>query len=140
MGGCFCHPVTDIEQDPSVSCHIHIQHVVIATDDGFPTYSDRTGIMYVRDGRLYYRTLCGSGLLCSPLGFGIELEAVQTVEVVHDQTLSFSGDQLFVRIALSPGIRIVAAGKRKGNTTLILIQTADAVDFAEKVDQARLNL
>ena len=138
MGSCMCHPLTDVEQDPTVSCHANVEDIVFFSGN-FPIYQVLgccTGIMYVKDNVLFYNMKCGTSLCCTCYGRKrTNLGDIHSIEVVTNDIVRFWGHKYVHEIVLAPGLKITL---KNGN--VVLVGCSDAVVFAQELQRACQNL
>ena len=137
MGSCVMHPLTEVEQDLSVSYHTDVLDIVVFKGD-IPWYQVLgccTGLMYIKDGSLYYEMKCGSSLCCLCCRKRFKLQDLRTVEVIDNQAFRFQSASIrnprTHEIVLSPGLRITA-----GYSTTVLVGVPEAVELAQQLRQA----
>ncbi len=140
MGCCACHSLNEVEQDPGVSLYTNVGDIVFFR----PWLTSQViglcdGVLYVKDGTLYYETKCCSRLCCRCARQGFSLSEIRSVVFAQSDSIRFQGPrrmrhygsrQSYV-IVLSPGVKITTA-----NNTLIAVASADAAVFAEQLQQA----
>ena len=129
MGCCCCRPLAEVEQDPSVSFHTDVGNIAIV--HGIVSKSIQgccNGVMYVKDGVLYYETKYGSSRLCCKCARdNFPLSEIQTVELVQNQAVRYQSTKY---ILLSPGLKITLSGG------VVLAAIPDAAVFSQQLLKA----
>lgn len=139
MGCCACRPLDLVEQDPSVSFYTNVGDIVFIR----PLLTSRIvgccdGIMYVKDGTLYYETKCSGRLCCLCARQGVKLADIRSVVLVKNDTFRYQGPMRLRpyphrtthQIRLSPGLRITTS-----NNTMIAVATPDAAVFSQQLHE-----
>lgn len=130
MGSCLFHPVSDVEQDPSVTSYTAVDDISVVRR----VYSRRAqgGLMYIQGDSLHYETTHGTKLCCRCWKQSFPLAKIVKIDTHLNKTfsVSFSGKR---DITLFPGLRIPF----RDPDLVILVDMPDAVRFAGKLETTR---
>lgn len=143
MGCCLaCHPLADVEQDPAVSLHTTVGDMVVFWGTAYlAKVQFCSGIMYVKEGHLYYETKCGSKLCCRCYKQCFKLSEIRSIDVVN-KIEWYPTIRGYRHIALLPGLKIeldissTNSWYQPSGKTNFLIAVPDAAVFAQKLLKA----
>ena len=91
MGCCLCRPLAEVQEDPDILFHNRVGDIAVFKHD-FNTYKvlgGYNGIMYVKDGYLYYEARCGRRICCACCKQRFSLAEIRSINVLHNQSITF---------------------------------------------------
>ena len=139
MGCCFCHPLADVVNDPTVTRYVAVGDIVIVRgpirSQVYEVRGPFGGLMYIRAGLLHYETQCGGSLCCRCCRRSFVLEEISRVEVLTNEYVPVpaQGDRRGGLLHLNPGLRITVGAPSDGLVTIITVAMPDAEEFAAEL-------
>lgn len=136
MGSCFCRPITEVTENPTVVMYTDVGYCVQTghSSTDFITIC-RYGLAYVEDGNFFVEGTLGSRFCCANAGSSSKLFDIKQVEVVQGSFTISRRDQ-YGRYGygeehhMNPGLRIVLKNDKK-----ILMTMPAAENFCARLCQ-----
>lgn len=131
MGCGYCRPTTAVTEDPNSSIYASMGTCVMIHPEGDYTMLSGffDGLLYVRDGTLYYATVAGKIFWCECVGSDWEVSDIKRVEVVTGNVTIRGGPRSHPRhLTMNPGLKI----RFRDHNTLMMAMP-DAVSFCAQL-------
>lgn len=131
MGCGYCRPTTAVTEDRDVMMYAPVGTCVMIHPEGDYTMLSGffDGLLYVRDGTLYYATVAGKIFWCECVGSDWAVSDVKRVEVVSGNITIRAGPRGHPRhLAMNPGLKI----RFRDHNTLMMAMP-DAVTFCGRL-------
>lgn len=135
MGCCCCHPLSDVENDPSITCLAEVGYFFTYTE-ALAVRSGTNlcyGLMYIKDDTLCYETKCGDNLSCC-CRRQFSLAAIKKVEIMQEGTLVSVGQFVSPFFFHTAGLMITCVSSF-GITTLVFVGMPDAPTFGPELSR-----